>query len=505
MKQGFLQIILFPMCLLTFMPVIIRAQLFIEPGSSVTIKNGTSLYVGTDLQIKSDNSKSGHFADQTNNAGVTISGDAFVERYLSANGWHNVSSPVSNARSDLYTGTDLVFYYDETLILNDWNFGWVFYNGPLSSMKGYDLFLPDSPVTVTYSATGAESLNTGQYSITVTLTDVANGEVENHKGWNLVGNPYPSPIDWLEEAGWDKSAINDAKYIWNPAANNYTIFLGGPEPIGINGGTRYIPSNQGFWVQATHNGVLKVNNRSRKGIMSATPDFYKNSEANSPVVCFQANGNGYSDQSIIRFIEGSGAGFDPGLDAVKFPAGAEGVPQISTIAGKNALAVNSLPQFNGEFRVPLNFRCDTPGVYSIGLAYLTSFDPNVEIYLYDKRTHTMANLKNDTVYMFSHDTANDKERFYVYFNPSEDIKNNISAERSFSVYTYHNIITIIKLTGKEVSGRFILYDLLGRCRFSHSLTNDNRIQYQLDLPAGYYIAHIESDMFNLNQKVRIAN
>ena len=114
-----------------------------------------------------------------------------------------------------------------------------------------------------------------------------NGEIESHKGWNLVGNPYPSPLDWLSEAGWDKSDINDAKYIWNPAAYNYTIFLGGSEPIGINGGTRYIPSNQGFWVQANQNGTLSVNNVARVGIMSSTPDFYKSTFSSFPLVCFQ--------------------------------------------------------------------------------------------------------------------------------------------------------------------------------------------------------------------------
>jgi hypothetical protein len=482
---------------------VLLAQLILQPGSSITVKQGSILYVGCDLQLKSNSTASGHFADQTINTSVTITGDVLVERFLSSDGWHNTSSPVSNARSNVYTGTDMVFYYNETIILNDWEFGWVFYNGLLSLMKGYDIFLPTSDLTVIYTATGAESLNTGAYSIPVTRTNVPNGEIENHKGWNLVGNPYPSPLDWLVEDGWNKTAINDAKYIWNPAANNYTIFLGGREPVGINGGTQYIPSNQGFWVQAIQNGTLQVNNRARKSIMSATPDFYKNSDSETPLVCFQADGNGYSDQSIIRFISGSALNFDAGLDAVKLSSGSELVPQICTVAGKNFLAINTLPQLTDNLRIELNFTSGTPGFYSLGIAYTTNFDNGYEIYLSDRLTHDLVNLTNDPVYRFFHDPGNAKGRFYVYFNPSDDIKNKITPENSFSVFACRNLITIVKHSGKEVSGKFVLYDILGRCRYSRPLTNDSQIRFQVDVPAGYYVAHIESNLFTFSQKVRI--
>ena len=504
MKHRIFHSILFS-ALLANTPLILKAQLFVEPGSSVTIKNGSSFFVGTDLQLKSNNTSSGHFADQTTNAGVTITGDVLVERFLSADGWHNTSSPVSNARSNVYTGTDLIFYYNETIILNDWEFGWVFYNGELSVMKGYDIFIPTSDLTVSYTATGAQTLNSGAYAIPVTRTNVPNGETENHKGWNLVGNPYPSPLDWLVIDGWNKTAINDAKYIWNPSANNYTIFIGGREPIGINGGTQYIPSNQGFWVQAIQNGTLQVNNLARKSIMSATPDFYKNSDSETPLVCFQADGNGYSDQSIIRFVSESSPTFDIGWDALKLSSSHELVPQICSVAAKNFLAINTLPQLTDNLRVELNFTAGTPGFYSLRTAYTTNLDNGYEIYLSDLLTNNLINLTSDSVYWFFHDPGNAKSRFYVYFNPSDDIKNKITPENSFSVFTSRNLVTIVKHSGKEVSGKFVLYDMLGRCRYSRSLTNDSQIQFQVDVLVGYYVAHIKSNLFTFNQKVRITD
>jgi len=170
---------------------------------------------------------------------------------------------------------------------------------------------------------------------------VSNGEAENRKGWSLVGNPYPSPVDWLMETGWDKSDIVDAKYIWNPSNNNYTIFLGGSTPTGINGGTQYIPSNQGFWVQAYQNGSISIDNTTRVGIMTSTPDYYKNSNANSQELRLIASGNGYSDETMIRFIPEATSEFDITADASKLFSTHDSVPQICSNTGNNLLTVNS--------------------------------------------------------------------------------------------------------------------------------------------------------------------
>ena len=126
-----------------------QAQFSIGPGGFVTLKEGGSLMIGTDLHIKSVAGSSGHFADQTVNGDVTITGDITVERYMAPDIWHNVASPVSNETSDCFTGTDLVFWYDETLIWNDWNFGWVWYigatGGPLMVFRGYDVYSIQCP------------------------------------------------------------------------------------------------------------------------------------------------------------------------------------------------------------------------------------------------------------------------------------------------------------------------------------------------------------------------
>ncbi|MFK5855285.1 MAG: T9SS type A sorting domain-containing protein [Bacteroidota bacterium] len=478
------------------------AQLVISPGSSITIKEGTSMYIGTDLYIKSDISGSGYLADQNSSGNCTITGIKTVERYLTSNGWHNASSPVSNSNSTVFTGTDLVFYYDETIILNDWNFGWVWHQGALSVMKGYDLYLETS-ITASYIATTSSNLNTGSYSIGITRTDVSNGELENRKGWNLIGNPYPSPIDWLEESGWDKTDINDAKYIWNPTNNNYTIFIGGSSPTGINEGTQYIPSNQGFWVQATQNGNISVGNSTRLGIMTSTPDYYKNS--NPQELRLIASANGYTDETMIRFILNATSKFDLNKDASKLTSSHDSVPQLYTVAGSTLLGINSLPEITNGLAIDMNFSCKTSGNYSIAIDDMSTINPFEEIYLKDIREQKIINLTKENKYYFFHEPSNSKQRFIIYFNPSQDIINNIKPESYFTVNSYKNTVTIIRNTTAQHDCKVSIYNLLGQKMSSFEITDNLKTTIQLPIPTGYYIVSITTKDYISNSKIRISN
>ncbi|NOY49972.1 MAG: hypothetical protein GXO88_05355, partial [Chlorobi bacterium] len=96
----------------------------------------------TELHIFSNSTGSGHLADQTSGGSLNVTSNILVERYISSPGWHNVSSPVASAGTSLFSATDLIFYYDETKVLNDWNFGWIWYpSGNFSSFKGDTTFI----------------------------------------------------------------------------------------------------------------------------------------------------------------------------------------------------------------------------------------------------------------------------------------------------------------------------------------------------------------------------
>lgn len=486
-----------------------HAQFSIGPGGWVTIQEGGTLMIDSDLHIKSISGASGYLVDQTVDGDVTITGDIDVDRYMTADMWHNVSSPVSDETSGCYSATDLIFWYNEALILNDWNFGWVWYQGatggPLVVFRGYDVYFYTNPVTVVYQATGAETINTGGYTIGVINTTSTPSEIPSHKGWNLLGNPYPSPVDWLAPSGWDKSDINDAKYIWDGSNNIYTIFIGGGSPVGINGGTRFIPSNQGFWVQSiVESGTVSINNATRVGDITGTPDFYKLAPIDYPLVSLLSYDDIYHDEIVVRFIEGTTAGFDINWDAMKLFSINPDVPQLSIRSGKQVMALNTLPEIYDDLCVPLNFQCAQNGNYNIKLTPRTYIEPGIELYLRDDFENIMINMREDSIYRFYHHTSNAKERFKLYFNPSEDVINNITPETYFSVYSNGNTITIIKNTIKVISGDVIIYDMLGRIVYHGGLGNDKKSTIQLNLDNGVYIVSLVTGEYTHNAKVYIS-
>lgn len=485
--------------LFTGMMYTVLAQLCIHPGGAVTVKNGTSLFVGTDLSIHSTDEGSGYLVDQTLNYGVSITGNISVERFMTSGAWHNVSVPTSNANSTLFDGTDLVFYYDETIIFNDWNFGWVWHEGALDIMRGYDLYIPDDPLTINYASSNPADLNTGHYSINVSLTNVPEGEIPDHKGWNLLGNPYPSPIDWMAEIAWDKTSINDAKYIWDPVGEVYTIFIGGPDPIGINGGTQFIPSNQGFWVQANENGLVSVNNQARVGQTPLTPDYYKYTESSYPILRLVAMGNEKKDEIIIRFIEGTTKGFDKGFDAIKLFTASPEVPQLAIKSNARFLALNSIGRLEADLEVPLFFKAGKDGLYTIVVSPQSRIDSHISCYIKDTKTGSYTKLGENTAFHFDYKTSDRSDRFSILFNPTAHTLANEAD--SFRAFSHQGLITVINHTGLEMSALLVINNMMGQKLFEKRVQLNNVYTFDPKLPSATYVVSIISGKIVSQHKI----
>jgi len=89
--------------------------------------------------------------------------------------------------------------------------------------------------------------------------------VEADMGWNLVGNPTASTLDWDKNGGeWDKNGVSNTIYVWDASANNgdgeYLIWNGSVGTLGSG----YIAPWQSFWVKADNsNPQLSFNNNTK--------------------------------------------------------------------------------------------------------------------------------------------------------------------------------------------------------------------------------------------------
>ena len=293
-------------------------NLTIEAGASLTIGAGRSLTVnGTlvndagaeNLVIESNVDGTGSLLSTT--AGV----QGTFQRYIKGEpeAWHGLSSPMTAqpisgdfTPSGTYgdgTGYDFYTWYEPDTswiyLLND------SYPPTWEDANGSDVFLQGKGYLVSYQDTNptlgfSGILANGAVNVPLTLTT----GIGEQFGANLVGNPYPSSIDWKAATGWTRDMLNLSGsgyniWIWNDTAYNYGVYnSASTSDIGTLGVTRHIPPTQGFFVQAASNGNLGFSDALR--VNDGSSNWLK-SKGEKPEVFFMSviSVDGHGDDEIL--------------------------------------------------------------------------------------------------------------------------------------------------------------------------------------------------------------
>lgn len=319
-------------------------NLTINPTNSLTVNVGQTLDISGQFTIKSTVAGTGSFID---NGTVNYTTPAKVERYLSASKWHLVSSPITSALSGIYVNIWLRAYLEAS---NTYGAYITPLNIPMPTGQGFSVWTNTANEVRTYTGT----LNTGALGpFSAQLTGVAGPST----GWNLVGNPYPSAIDWNAATGWTKTNIGNTIYIWNSNNNQYAVFNG---TTGTNGGSQYIAPGQGFFVQATAGGAnFSINNNAR---LHNPVGFMKNEPAN--IIRVKIENNEYSDEAVVMFDADASDNYDFKIDAAKLRGGSES-PQLylkkSDTVETAICGYNEVQKVIGKyiFLEPVNFTSHT--------------------------------------------------------------------------------------------------------------------------------------------------
>ena len=408
-------------------------NLTIDPGSSVTINAGKALTVYGTLANNSGNTvlviESG--ASLITKGAVT--GTATIKQDISGAKWHFISSPVSNATAGIFTGKYLQKLSETTNLYTDITS----VAEALVAVKGYALWGDNSGFTAQY----AGNLNTGNQSAGLTRTALG-----VNSGWNLVGNPYPSSIDW-DGSGWAKTNLNNAIYIENNG--EFATYVSG---AGTNGGKRFIAPGQGFFVSVAEMGPgnLAMNNFVRTH--NATT-FFKNETMSDSLVRIEVSGNGYTDEAVVRFMPGVTADFDGEYDALKLFGYNDESAQIYTL-GRVPLTINSVP--HGTYEVPMGIHANRSGTYTLAATHAGDL---ADMTLEDTKTGIRTKLPENP-YSFTFETGENEQRFILHFkalSPTGIDK----AENSFAaVYSYsHNVHINLK---DNVKGDIQVYTMAGQ-------------------------------------------
>jgi hypothetical protein len=397
--------------------------------------------VNQDLLIRSDETGMGSVIDH---GILTVTGTSTVDLYLTPDAWHYVSSPVGWAQSGVFTGHYLYNFVEAS---DSWN-NIVPEDVSLGTMQGYAAWVMDNPATIHFEG----PLHTGQHDIVVTRNSTLTDQ-----GWNLVGNPYTSAVHWDIPGGWIKDNVDNTIYFYQGAGglDNYRYYNGGGgevpiDPISINAGTGVIPSMQGFFVHASAQGKLTVNNTAR--IHSGQPYYKQSAGATVPMVRLQASNDGLTDETVVRFVEDAGENHDGKYDAFKMFSTDH--PQVYSITADNTeLAINTLSSQEATPVVPVGFVPHKTGSYLIEATELADLD---EVWLEDLLTGHMQRLNDFPQYAFEAGISDGPKRFLLHFGVPDSQDRN-GAE--MMIYSWGSTV-FIRNSGKG-TGRAFIFSLTG--------------------------------------------
>ncbi len=245
----------------------------IKPGAKLTLNNGQTFAPGT-FVLESNASATATFVDKRTHANKTDI-TATVQQHLpaaSTRTWWYLASPVTGAASSVF-GSNKVGDYSETTRS---------YSNPfaapttLTAGKGYVVKM--TAASAANYVFEDKTLNTGNISVPLTRT-VTETSDNAKRGFNLVGNPYPSYLNW--DMAYNAST-NLRPTIWYRTLNGasmefhtYNAAIGASVPSSANG---YIPPMQAFWVKldtdpvspaTVSNGTLNFTNDMRSHDLSA--------------------------------------------------------------------------------------------------------------------------------------------------------------------------------------------------------------------------------------------
>ena len=188
-----------------------QADVDITPGGVFNPIDGTAKITGT-FTMNSDATGTARIATLAD-AGATsdVDGDITFERYVPSTtdiSWlvmgnyvkKTPSLTVADWSSD-FGGSIYVYAHDETVNAQNCNScgnGWSYMNGSsnlATTGEGYMMYVPTSLGTDGHTLSNSGSYNNTDVYLTVTHTTGSYSQFHDPAGWNLVTNPFPSPIN----------------------------------------------------------------------------------------------------------------------------------------------------------------------------------------------------------------------------------------------------------------------------------------------------------------------
>lgn len=471
----------------------------VAPAKTLNVNGTLTNSAGTTgLVIASTAAGTGSVVHSTNNVPAT------VNRYVdgTASAWHFLSSPVSGQAihgsgwtpSGTYgdgTGYDL-YVWDEPASCWIYNLNttvvptWTTTHPSANFVGGRGYLYAVQATTPTKQFVG--NLNNG--TVNYSLNSSATG---SYKGFNLIGNPYPSSIDWKKDGGYSRSNLELTGggynvWIWSATAGNYGVYNSAfAGDAGTNNVTRYIPPMEGFFVQAASAGTFSFYNSCRVHNEASNWLKVKPAETNNNLMKITVNSasvNG-QDEVMLYFgcpdnVKGAMKIFNTSHESdINKPK----APGLFLPLGKENYSVRYFADAKASTIIPLNIKVSKNADYTL---HFCIPDTLQNALLEDKLTGKISPVNNGGSYTFKAGTVDPVSRFNIMFGSVEEFE-----KLPVLVYRTGNDL-IIDAMAMRGDYQIKLVDLTGRNYFTKYENGGTRIIVPVQIRQ-LYIVTITTD------------
>ncbi len=451
-----------------------------------------------------------------------VLGNLIIQRYIASGlGYKYLSSPFQNDTvgdfaNDMNLAASFPTFYshDESLVST----GWTAYNagaGVLNPMQGYAANLGASASPITIDLKGVVN----NHTVSRTLF---NHNMAYTKGFSLVGNPYPSPVDWAAASGWTKTNIDNAVYYFNASTTDqysgvYSSYINGVSSDGIAGST--IPAMQGFFVHVSNGtfpvtALLSATNSVR--IFNSTATFFRvYDQDNKPMVRLTAS---FADETtaadpVAFYFSDNAAGrkFNKELDALKLLNTDNGIPNLFAVsADAEKLSINGLMTPHDTISsAALGLITKKDGWISFHAQAIKNIPAGVDIMLTDLATGVNQDLQKDSTYRLFIPAGEYENRFFLNFiakTPASTVSNPVvNTSGSFSAYSAGGQLYINPNLPSGEKANITVISMLGQVVYKGEVSGSVAQLVNANLASAVYVIHFSSGSKNYSRKFFITN
>ena len=388
-----------------------------------------------------------------------------------------------NESSNLYTTNDM--YTSGTPALDA--------SSSFKIGRGYLIRSPNNWVTspsaaAAWTGTFTGVPNTGDFNVPIYKSGVTNG-------YNAVGNPYPSPISIATFLTDNSSLIRPTLWFWRKtngvSGSAYITYSGNTYSSGPQSNYNIQPG-QGFFVRADSSGSLQFKNSQR--VATNGSFFRSNSQATAAGegrlwLNLKSNAIVVGNMAL-GYKEGATNDLDVLYDGEYLNDSS--LALTSSLPGKELSVQHRAAPFVDTDVVPLSFKTDVAGTYSIDFNGTDGVLDTQDVYLEDLLLGQAVAIKT-TPYTFASEAGTFSDRFrIVYINSALSTDEPVFNANQVVIYK-NEINDFVINSGSVIMSKVKVFDVRGRLLQEYKNVNDSETTINVGIVNQVLLVQITSE------------